>query len=86
MAPFYGQGSTVSAVEPLRGESRLLLTTISTGIPGTHLKYKAESPLEPPSDFELGNPELGIQHPKPLLHEVAQYIELIERCMRHILP
>ena len=36
MAPFYGWGSTVSRLEPLRGGS-LLFTTKSSEIPGTHL-------------------------------------------------
>ena len=35
MAPFYGWGSTVSRLEPLRGGS-LLFTTKSPEIPGTH--------------------------------------------------
>ena len=35
MAPFYGWGSTVSRLEPLRGGS-LLFTTKFPEIPGTH--------------------------------------------------
>ena len=35
MAPFYGWSSTVSRLEPLRGDS-LLFTTKSPEIPGTH--------------------------------------------------
>ena len=35
MAPFYGCGSTVSRLEPLRGGS-LLFTTKFTEIPGAH--------------------------------------------------
>ena len=35
MAPFYGWGSTVSRLQPLRGGG-LLFTTKFPGIPGTH--------------------------------------------------
>ena len=61
MAPFYGQGSTASMLEPLRGGS-LLFTTKSPEIPGTHFidlgRMKAESTLEPPGGFENGTPAL----------------------------
>ena len=36
LAPFYGWGSIVSRLQPLRGDS-LLFTTKSPGSPGTHL-------------------------------------------------
>ena len=36
MAPFYGWGSTISRLEPLRGGS-LLFTTKFPKIPGTHI-------------------------------------------------
>ena len=35
MAPFYGQGSTASRLQPLQGGS-LLFTNQFTDIPGTH--------------------------------------------------
>ena len=41
MAPFYGWGSTVSRLEPLRGGS-LLFTTEFPEIPGTHRPRKDE--------------------------------------------
>ena len=55
--PFSWIGFTcLSAAEPLRGDN-LLLTTNTTGVPGTWLTlggWKAESPLEPSSRFEPG--------------------------------
>ena len=61
MAPFYGWGSTVSRLEPLRGGS-LLFTTKLPEISGTHFRNsKTESTLEPPRGFEHGNLGLGIQ-------------------------
>ena len=54
----------LKATEPLQGGS-LLFTIQFPEIPGTHFidlgKMKAESTLEPPSDFEHGTPVLGIQ-------------------------
>ena len=35
LAPFYGRGTTVSRLKPIRG-GRLLFTTKSPDIPGTH--------------------------------------------------
>ena len=64
MAPFYGRGSTASRLEPLRG-GRLLFTTKFPEISGTYFmdlgRMKGESTLEPPTGFEHGTPELGIQ-------------------------
>ena len=64
MAPFYGWGSTISRLEPLRGGS-LLFTTKFPKIPGTHIStsegWTAESTLEPPNGFEHRTPGLGIQ-------------------------
>ena len=64
MALFYECCSTASRLEPLGGGSLLLplspqkflVLTLST-LEG----WKAESTLEPPSGFEYGIPELGIQ-------------------------
>ena len=66
MSPFYGWGSTASRLEPLQGGSLLLFTTKFPEIPGTILStsegWTAELTLEPPSGFEPGIPELGINH------------------------
>ena len=66
MAPFYGWGSTVSRLQthceeanyflPLGPQDFLVL------IYSTSEGWKAELTLEPPSGFEPGTPELGIQH------------------------
>ena len=65
MAPFHGWGSNTSKLEPLRGGSLLLNTEfpdILVLILLTSEGWKAESTLEPPSDFEHRTPGLGIQH------------------------
>ena len=63
MAPFYGWSSTASRkfeevvyVLPLSPQKSLIFTlSTSEGL-------KADSTLEPPSGFEHGIPQLGIQH------------------------
>ena len=52
----------LKTTEPLRGDN-LLFTTKSLEIPGTQTSkgWKADSTLEPPSDFELGILGLEIQ-------------------------
>ena len=55
----------LSATEPLRGNS-LFFTTRSPGVPGIHFidlgRMKgSELTLEPPSGFDAGTTELGIQ-------------------------
>ena len=66
MAPFYGWGSTgwwlqshyeeVVYFLPLNSQIFLVLTWL------TSEGWKSESTLEPPSGFEHGTPELGIQY------------------------
>ena len=64
MSPFYGWGSTVSRLEPLRGGS-LLFTSTFPEIPGTHFidlaRMKGRVTLEPSSGFKHGTPGLTIQ-------------------------
>ena len=63
MAPFYGWSSTASRkfeevvyALPLSPQKSLIFTlSTSEGL-------KADSTLEPPSGFEHGIPQLGIQH------------------------
>ena len=65
MAPFYRRGSTASRLEPLRGGSLLFTTKFQKFlilILSTSEGRKAESTVEPPSGFENGTPDLGIQH------------------------
>ena len=82
MVPFYGWGLTASRLEPLQGGS-LLFTTNSLKfmvlISSTSEGWMDESTLEPPSGFEHGTSELGIQcFNQPLGHYsnglVANYI------------
>ena len=64
MVPFYGWGLTASRLEPLRGGSLFFtanspkfMVLISSASEG----WKDESTLKPPSGFEHGTSELGIQ-------------------------
>ena len=64
-APFYGWGSTVSRLKPLRGGSLLLPLSsqkLLVLVWSTSEGWKTESTLEPLSGFEHGTPGLGIQH------------------------
>ena len=67
MVPFYGWGSIVWKLKS-HGGDRLLSTTKSPGVPGTHFinlrRIKDWLTLEPLSGFEPRTPGLGIQRLK----------------------